>query len=84
MYAKTKKPTANGHEYKEEPQLNANAHRSKTKEYRETVTSGQVTPFNGQLPTGNGQPVNYLEAPSENYGSGEHTTVAAFLPWRGL
>jgi hypothetical protein len=29
-------------------------------------------------------PANYLEAPSENYGSGEHTTVAAFLPWRGL
>ena len=32
MYANTKKPTANGHEYKEEPQMNANAHRSKTKE----------------------------------------------------
>jgi hypothetical protein len=28
--------------------------------------------------------VNPLEPPSENYGSGEHTTVAAFLPWRGL
>ena len=24
------------------------------------------------------------ERPSENYGNEEHTTVAAFLPWRGL
>ena len=31
------------------------------------------------VPTG-----TFIEAPSENYGSGEHTTVAAFLPWRGL
>ena len=24
------------------------------------------------------------KGPPENYGNSEHTTVAAFLPWRGL
>ena len=27
---------------------------------------------------------NFSEGPSEDYGNDEHTTVAAFLPWRGL
>ena len=26
---------------------------------------------------------NFAEGPSEDYGNDEHTTVAAFLPWRG-
>jgi hypothetical protein len=32
--------------------------------------------------TGTGA-ANCLEGPSEDYGNDEHTTVAAFLPWRG-
>ena len=91
MYAKTKKPTANGHEYKEEPQMNANAHKSKIKEavgmsFRSVRVSTMALPSilaspdeQELVPTG-----TFIEAPSENYGSGEHTTVAAFLPWRGL
>jgi hypothetical protein len=27
---------------------------------------------------------NFFKGPSEDYGNDEHTTVAAFLPWRGL
>ena len=29
-------------------------------------------------------PADLEKRPSENYGNEEHTTVAAFLPWRGL
>jgi hypothetical protein len=43
------------------------------------LLSIRASPDEQLVPTG-----IFLEAPSENYGSGEHTTVAAFLPWRGL
>jgi len=49
--------------------------------YGATVTNWRETKTaNRKRPTANCE----LRGPSENYGSGEHTTVAAFLPWRGL
>jgi hypothetical protein len=47
-------------------------------------STGLVNPGNtlGKSPA-NRQSVTYRE-PSENYGNAKHTTVAAFLPWRGL
>jgi hypothetical protein len=44
-------------------------------------TNGLLATVNGELRTENRE---LFRGPSENYGSGEHTTVAAFLPWRGL
>ena len=91
MYANTKKPTANGHEYKEEPQMNVNAHRSKTQEAARMsfrASGFRPMPLLSILASPDEQELvpsrTFIQAPSENYGSGEHTTVAAFLPWRGL
>jgi hypothetical protein len=45
-----------------------------------TSRPGNSRPSHGTIETDTD---NFFKGPSEDYGNDEHTTVAAFLPWRG-